>query len=193
MDVYTGFARRAIDRIRRIPGRNRAPWHSWVEAFALHQRGFESRVGFAKTGDNSPGERRWYEESNTLLNSIKNSLPAQEKRDCHLLIAANFGALSRLGVAGADARAVQALNFFRGAGGHSSNGNWSWTKELRGRFPERAFGNESRDYPEPDIRSWRATYRDHYWRNLEAAELPVTAADDGQLDPQDTHADDTGD
>lgn len=197
--VYMGYPSVALSRLDEIPIGSRKGWHEWVRAWAWHQRGFVERVTFGDFPGNDPtlpgpppkyGDKKsWYVRSNELLETLRNGdqLSAAEKLDTFLLTAANYGALSRLGDAGAKQEAVDALGKFQAAGGESNNAHWSWKKEQRGRFALRAFPGEG---PSEDaVKDWRCAYQGHYRDNLAEAGLPpLYEADDGDLGNDDEAA-----
>lgn len=196
VEVYVGFPRRAITYLNRIPTKKQIGWREWVRAFALHQRGFEDRVGFGKASsptDTMPGSSDWYVESNSILEAIQGDLQPVEQYDSHLLIAANFGALHRLGVSGAQKQAKDAFEVFKSAPHPSTNSTWSWVKEMRGRFPLRRLATDTGNHTSYAITTWRTAYSEHYHENLKVCGMPDLSLDDGDTDGFDEHDDDSGD
>jgi tetratricopeptide (TPR) repeat protein len=196
LEVYAGFPEAAIARIdKQIPIGRRLSWHNWVKAFAMHQEAFRKIRKFGRTA--APGareDRNDYYQSNNLLVANLPGLSAQEKRDCHLLIAANYGAMFRLSGERRDQqRAEEAMEQFRSARSPSSNVSWSFRKELRGRFPTKPLSGDLAKHSREAVEDWREAYLDHYRVNLRHAGLDDTAGDDGDIDTVEEHPDDSGD
>jgi len=197
--VYMGFPATGIDDLKRIKGKDRLPWHDWVNAFALHQQAFADRVPFGTTDGNAgtppttyPGKIDFYEESNAIVDKIQPDLPPPENYDILLLKAANLGAISRLSPNDAQLKkdAEAALKSFREAPPGSNNATWSWQKEERGRFPI-IYLQKTDPVKDPvAVQNWRASYVGHYHDNLARAGLGETSDDDGQNDALDDHPDD---
>jgi|RhiMetdeSRZDD1v2_1073273.scaffolds.fasta_scaffold24863_10 hypothetical protein len=195
MEAYLGFPEDAIARIESIPVGRRQSWHNWVRAFAMHQDAYRKVRRFGTTVDlDVNGDRNDYYQSNNLLEANIPGLAPQEQRDCYLLIAANYGAMFRIDGRSSDrddARA--AMRSFKAAARPSSNRNWSFRKELRGRFPTIRLPGDPGRHSKEDIENWRAAYLNHYRLNLLAAGLDETADDDGAIDTVEEHPDDSGD
>jgi hypothetical protein len=195
MEVYAGFPDAAIARIDQIPIGRRLSWHNWVKAFAMHQEAFRKIRKFGSMEDPEAREDRDdYFQSNNLLIANLPGLSTQEKRDCYLLIAANYGAMFRLSGERRDQeRAEQAMVQFRAAPSPSSNRSWSFRKELRGRFATKPLSGDLARRSREAVEDWRAAYLDHYRVNLRHAGLDDTADDDGDIDTIEEHPDDSGD
>jgi hypothetical protein len=195
-EVYAGFPEAAIERINEeIPAVRRLSWHNWVKAFAMHQEAFSKirRFGLA-AGSEKQEDRNDYFQSNNLMIANIPGLSPQEKRDCYLLIAANYGAMFRLSGERRDQqRAEEAMGQFRSAASPSSNSSWSFRKELRGRFPTKPLAGDLAKRSREAVEDWRAAYFDHYRINLRHAGLNERADDDGDIDTIEEHPDDSGD
>ncbi len=197
-EVYMGYPRDALERLDEIPANDRQAWHEWVRAFAFHQLGFADRVPFGSNPSSTlPRVAKRYVDSNAILENLRKrpdrDLSPPEKHDTYLLTAANYGALFRLGDSNAEQLARQALaDFGQSPDPDGKNRRWSWEKEQRGRFPERAFPGERPSGSA--VKRWRTAYKFHYRDNLvDGAHLPLEWSDrndDGDIDLVDDHPDD---
>ncbi len=213
--IYLGHPDEAVAELRQIA--NPVGWHKWIEAFALHQLAFFERPdnGFGgyptdQLQSDAAGLEDRYVESNALIDAILRGgdLVGDEPFDIQLLKAANWGAIARRrslpaphgggDANAADTAAGEALSLFGQApSDDSSNSDWSWAKEARGRLPKfyRPALDKFYSNNRQAVMDWREAYRDHYKKNLRRAGLDLAKSSgpgmDGWVDTNDDHSDDT--
>jgi hypothetical protein len=185
LEVYLGFPDKAVEMIDGIEAPEN--WHLWVKAFALHQQAYTNAYPFATANcTDVPTSETEFSSSLDLIAQFEppNTAPPFYA-DLMLLKAANIGGIWRKRLTANEPiddlaeQAAAAMSAFRQGSG---NANWSLAKERRGRFAHQPVPGDKTG-AQDDVPNWRRKYRNHYFKNLIRAGLPLQSSSDGDVDP----------